>query len=405
MGGDRIIGVGDPVGLRLLIQNPFTECGGAEVRIRILIRELMGHPGIDAIHFLYAAERESHAVREAGRLHHWPTPPTRCAAVTERIIREFDVDVVQIHNDQEIGTEGARRAQQLGVPTIWVLHDFWPLCGMRFLTNVYLAEEVPRCEVVDLERCRDCVGSAQMERTLRDREVIERCVFGIVPTLTARSRLEANDLLTGRCKVVHPWTDLGLFFPDSEEPNDPENVLFVSSFLPHKGIGVMLRAWRRILRQRPQATLTAVGDAAHIAAVTRYASELELRNVTFHPHMPQEHLRRLYRRAAVTAFPTLWEETIGNVWVESLACGTPVVVSRTGGIPELLGTSGVLVEPGDDERLAGHILNILATPEPARRIAAKGREHVTRNFQPGRALRRFLELYEEAALTGGSAAP
>ena len=405
MGSDRIIGMGDLVGLRVLIQNPFTECGGAEVRIRILIRELLGHSGIDAVHFLYAAGQAGHVIREADRLHHWPTPPARCANVTESIIGEFGIDLVQIHNDQEIGTEGARRAQQLGVPTIWVLHDFWPLCGMRFLTNVYLAEEVPRCEIVDLDRCRDCVGTVQTERTLRDRDVIERCEMGIVPTRIAQARLEANGLLVGRCEVVHPWTDLGLFSPDPNEPLDPDNVLFVSTFLPHKGIGVMLRAWRRIQQRKPRATLTAVGDAAHIAAVTRYASELGLRNVTFLPHMPQADLRRLYRRAAVTAFPTLWEETIGNVWVESLACATPVVVSSAGGIPELLGTSGILVEPGDDEQLASRILDVLSSPETSRRLALAGREHVTRKFNPTVALDRFMELYGKATLTGGSTAP
>lgn len=87
--------------------------------------------------------------------------------------------------------------------------------------------------------------------------------------------------------------------------------------------------------------------------------------------VPDADLAALYRGAAVVALPSL-HEGFGLPVLEALACGAPVIASRTGNLPVLVGGTAVLVPPGDSDALA-RALSELLDDEPARaRLAAAG---------------------------------
>lgn len=388
--------------MRLLILHPYATRGGAESRIRSLVGALARRPDMERIHLIHAGEpgrREG-----VGKVQRWFTDEAHCADIVEDLATHHGVDVVQMHNEQEIGVGGLRRAHALGLPTLWVMHDFWPLCGMRFLTNVFLAEQVPRCSVVDRSRCDDCVGPEQADRTRRMAEVVARCDLGVVPTRRAAELLSANGLLSDRLQVIHPWIDLERFAPDAAVQAEEGRVLFAGPSLPHKGIGVLLRAWHHVENVQRHATLDIVGDGRYIERVEQYAGEFGLQRVSVRGAVSQNELRTLYSRAALTVFPSIWEETIGLTWIESLACSTPVVASRIGGIPELLRAGGRLFEPGAAAHLAGIVCNLLADRERRLELGEEGRNFVTNNFDPSRAAQTFQALYRRLSLTGRSTA-
>jgi glycosyltransferase involved in cell wall biosynthesis len=80
--------------------------------------------------------------------------------------------------------------------------------------------------------------------------------------------------------------------------------------------------------------------------------------------------------------------------LESLACGTPVVASRVGGIPEqLCEDTGVLVEPGDPAALASAIDALLADPERRARMASAAAADARARFSLERQVDAYLELY------------
>jgi len=82
-----------------------------------------------------------------------------------------------------------------------------------------------------------------------------------------------------------------------------------------------------------------------------------------------------------------------------MACGTPVVASRTGGIPEVVadGETGVLVDVDDDFEagLARALDQVLGDPEAARRMGEAGRERAVAEFGWAAVARRTVRLYEE----------
>jgi glycosyltransferase involved in cell wall biosynthesis len=98
----------------------------------------------------------------------------------------------------------------------------------------------------------------------------------------------------------------------------------------------------------------------------------------------------LLQRARATLFPIDWEEPFGLVMIESLACGTPVIATRRGSVPEVIddGVTGIIV---DDYRQMAEALARADTLDPHRMRAI-----VREKFAPERMVRDYLDTYEQA---------
>jgi glycosyltransferase involved in cell wall biosynthesis len=114
------------------------------------------------------------------------------------------------------------------------------------------------------------------------------------------------------------------------------------------------------------------------------------RRVEFTGHVSGEELAALYRGAACLVFPSR-HEGFGLPVLEAMACGTPVVATRVGALPEVAGDAAILVEPGNPVELAGGIERALADRE---RLVAAGLERA-RQFTWAETARRTLDVYRE----------
>ena len=381
--------------MNILVQNPFMHSGGAENRIRALIDALAHRDDIDTIHFMFSGLEPAHQIEAEGKVHFWQVRKSRVLKMTKQIIKDYDIDVVQFHNNQVVGTDGLEYAQSIGIPTIWVMHDFWPLCAQRFMTNVWLADHEVLCYDVDESKCLTCVGEYSLLLTKEQRKVIANCDIGIVPSNRIKEIFERNNLLNGKLRIVEPWINFGIFQPDPTTRKNPWQVLFVGNFIPHKGINVLLKAWEIVQKRLPMARLIAIGDDRSAGTTVDLAKKLELQGVSFLKRVEQEKLKIIYNESAVTIFPSIWEETIGLIWIESLACGTPVIASATGSIPELMKEGGITFEPRNHVELAEKLLDLLLSPSKINVLAQKGFKYVTTNFSPNRAALDFSMMYYE----------
>ena len=132
-------------------------------------------------------------------------------------------------------------------------------------------------------------------------------------------------------------------------------VLFCGRLDPDKGIHKLMEALA--LLPVPQIKLLIVGSpffrphhsrAAFLRRLEQQARALGNR-VQFTGYIPNEDLPDYYRLADLVCVPTLVEEAAGLVAVEAMACGRPVLATRSGGMPEYLeGSQAVLVERGDN---------------------------------------------------------
>jgi glycosyltransferase involved in cell wall biosynthesis len=133
--------------------------------------------------------------------------------------------------------------------------------------------------------------------------------------------------------VVYPPVDTDFFHPDATEPE--RFALVVSALVPYKRIDIAIAAC-----VRAGVPLTIVGDGPEREALEGVATP----TTTFLGRVPDDAIRDLYRRAAVTILPG--EEDFGIVPLEAQACGRPVVALGRGGALETVkdGETGILVD-------------------------------------------------------------
>jgi glycosyltransferase involved in cell wall biosynthesis len=139
--------------------------------------------------------------------------------------------------------------------------------------------------------------------------------------------------------------------------------LFVGNLLPVKAPDVLLDACERLTAQELDFACYLVGDGPLKPSLERRVRERGLSGrVTLCGALPHSRLPDWFRAASVVALPS-YSEGVPNVLLEALACGTPFVASRVGGIPEIA-DSGVsrLVPPGCADSLARALRPFLTRP-------------------------------------------
>ncbi|MGW3111520.1 glycogen synthase [Streptomyces sp. NPDC001091] len=213
-----------------------------------------------------------------------------------------------------------------------------------------------------------------------------------------------------RVHVVHNGIDTRLYRPDPgtdalrRHGIDPERpyVLFVGRITRQKGVPQLLRAVGEI---DPEAQVVLCAGAPDTPEIDREFRDRfqELgavrAGVFWIPQMlPRAEVVQLLTHAAVFVCPSVYEP-LGIVNLEAMACGTPVVASRVGGIPEVVddGRTGLLVDTGDDfeANLARALDTVLADPVAARRMGEAGRARAVGEFGWDAVARRTTGLYEE----------
>jgi glycosyltransferase involved in cell wall biosynthesis len=168
-------------------------------------------------------------------------------------------------------------------------------------------------------------------------------------------------------EVVNMGVDAELFQPDPTArgrravPDSERLVLFVGNLIPDKGVDVLLTAFDRLHGRSLVDRLVVVGSGPSEESLRAQAQG----PVTFLGAVAHGELPSWMAAADVLVLPSR-REGLGLVLLEAMACGTPCVASRVGGIPEILGERcGALVPPEDPEHLAEAIAQVLG----------RGKEH------------------------------
>lgn len=205
-----------------------------------------------------------------------------------------------------------------------------------------------------------------------------------------------------KIRVVRNCVDTEKYHPAVDEKED-NLLLFAGRLHPNKGLHVLLKALKYL---KKPVKLAVVGSQRARFYCSDYHSEiLQLAEAVnkqgFHEVnllgvQTQQQLIRLYQKATMFVCPSI-SEPFGIVNLEAMACGTPVVASNVGGIPEVVRgkVNGLLVPPGEPEALASAIEVLLEDKSLRTQFGSEGRKWVVESFSSEAVAKRLLDLYAE----------
>jgi glycosyltransferase involved in cell wall biosynthesis len=172
----------------------------------------------------------------------------------------------------------------------------------------------------------------------------------------------------------------------------------VGQIAPRKGQLYLLRALPRMLAEVPHLKVALLGPYhRQWPYVQRLRAILMRQGLAGRVKWvgPKDNVQDYMQAFDVCVVPSL-QEPLGLVAVEALAAGTPVVASRTGGLPEIVTheATGLLVPRKNSDALSDAIVRLAGDPDLARQLAARGRAQVLQRFQPQELTRQVEAIYE-----------
>jgi glycosyltransferase involved in cell wall biosynthesis len=196
--------------------------------------------------------------------------------------------------------------------------------------------------------------------------------------------------------VIRPGIDVEQFAPDDRTQPVSGRIIAVGRLIARKGYDVLIRAVARVIRRLPSTHLILVGSGPQEQSLGSLAGQLGIEaSVTFTGDASREELISLLHSAEVFCHPAKWESFFPAAPLEAMACGLPMVVSSAGALPELVGNfAGFVHMSGDDEQLAGHLLEVLTNEQLRRGFGTAARDHIVRHFTWAAMCDSYIDLYE-----------
>jgi D-inositol-3-phosphate glycosyltransferase len=272
-----------------------------------------------------------------------------------------------------------------------------------------------------LAQLKNRVAETAAEREQAVRFEIERRTMAGSDRVVAATEIDRTQILRhygqqAPIEVIPGGVDLDLFSPQPQArarqqlqlAQDEKVLLFVGRIQRLKGLEILLRALAQLgdLNVR----VVVVGgqpstshEAREITRLRNLSNKLRIQDrVTFTGAVPHEKLPTYYAAADATVMPSSYE-SFGLVAVESLACGTPVVATRVGGLTAIIkdGETGLLVPWRDPALFAERLRTILADDVLRARLAAQARPSVQR-YAWDRIAEQHLGLYGEVLAERGT---
>ena len=271
---------------------------------------------------------------------------------------------------------------------------------------------------------KDAVARTPEEREVDIRSAVEGEIMAFVDGIVAATPLDKEQMVQlydadpDKIWVVPCGVDPGMFHPIPQAEAkahlggplaDCRMVLFVGRLDPVKGLDTLLEAMCNLTRRtspelaRKYCLVIVGGDAESAAEAMQTADCLEdIRKVYDLPDLvmflgarSQEMLAYYYSAAEVCVIPSRYE-SFGMVALEAMACGTPVIASRVGGLMYTVqdGVTGFLVPDRNPEALADKIDLILSDPDLRNRLGAQALE-ATHRFTWGNIADQIIQIYRQ----------
>ncbi len=209
-----------------------------------------------------------------------------------------------------------------------------------------------------------------------------------------------------KIKLIYNGVDHNFFRPMPENgkkvreylgiPQQAPVILAVRNFSYRKGLHLLIRAMKEVVKSYPDAFLLLIGGGPYEPKLKELVNTLGLKNkVKFLGIIPNRELPPYYEAADIVVVPS-YEEGFGIAAIEAMAMEKPLIATPAGGMAEVIDPSSTLIVPiGEWEPIAKAIISLIENPQLRENLGKKGRKRVEKYFTWERAGNEYVEVYKE----------
>jgi glycosyltransferase involved in cell wall biosynthesis len=217
----------------------------------------------------------------------------------------------------------------------------------------------------------------------------------VVSESTRRDIVREFGVKSERTRLVLHGIDHLQFRPMPQiKRRDDLIVACASADVPLKGLIYLIRAYAELLKTRPNLKLRVIGRLREGNTTDELRERGIMDKVEFVSGLTDEQITELYNEATIAVSPSVYEG-FGFPAGEAMSCGTPVLATTGGSLPEVVGDAGVIVPHSNPAALAQAIGALLDDPEGRARLGQAGRDRILANFKWERAARECAEIYRQ----------
>ena len=311
--------------------------------------------------------------------------------MTHELISAQRPDLAIFWNMSSIGLGPILAIQEKGIPGIFNIGDYWLLIlklGLCNESNIIkkkyraLINGIKGFEELDLTHIM--MNSNYIKKIYVQNGFLEENILVIPRGILSKFILPINSL--GDLPRIH---------------NGVVKLLFVGRLVPDKAPDIAIKAIEILIKKyglEVELDIIGQGSEEYVSGLKNLISELKLENkIRFIDWMDPLLLFDKYPNYDILLFPSRWEEPVGNIIMEAMARGLPVIASNHGGPVEFIkdGENGLLVEGDNPLAFADAIIRLLQNDKLTQKIRAAGIKTILERFTLEVVVDQYLEYFQK----------
>lgn len=271
-------------------------------------------------------------------------------------MKEIKPEVIHIATPSPLGQWAIKYANQNNIPVISIFHTYFSSYLQYYFKKVnWLVSPV----LSFLNRVQ--------------KRFYNHCEIVLVPSQSMKQELIDIGVIEAKIRIWERGINQSIFNPDNNNPvfirkltgNNNKNILFVSRLVWEKNLQDLISLYDKVEELSLPYNFIVAGSG-HAEQKVRQ----RMKNAIFTGNLTHEQLSKLYASVDILFFPSI-SETFGNVVLEGLASGTPVIVADKGGTKDMIedGYNGFICTNGDINNYLDHIQHALDNPSELERLS------------------------------------
>ena len=284
----------------------------------------------------------------------------------KKILKKEKPDLVHTHNLAGLSFSVFSAVKSLGIKVVHTCHDYYLLCPYANLV----------CPLTGWKFRKVPPFFCQWYRKITQAILKNKIDIVLAPSKFVMETHLANGFFTTSKQIVLPLGVNNLIPNSSFTVHNSFNILCVSQLAPHKGIDVLIEAYKLLLTTcyLLDSKLLVIGSGTERKNLEKLANNDK--RIIFLGQLSSEEVQKKYQETDVVIIPSLAPETFSLVMFEAMTAGKPVIASKIGALAEYIknGETGFLFEPGNVNQLKEILEKVINNPDLIKKIGQNARE-------------------------------